>query len=165
MQELQHAIEARADIIMLDNFPMDQIKAAVKYNNQKCKLEVSGNISMDNIKEIAETGVDLISSGTITKNCVAIDLSLLIALSTMASKENKKKWQTYKRLLTFTRTAWWALALSIIGYIIYATASTGLVEITEYMINLVAEQQTHLAYQVCHSDSGSYLFTRSGGHF
>ena len=65
----------------------------------------------------------------------------------MTSLDNTK-WLTYKRLLTFTRPAWWALALSIIGYIIYAAASTGLVEITEHMINLVAEQQTHLAYQV-----------------
>ena len=78
IEELQHAIEAQADIIMLDNFSMDQIQAAVKYNNQKCKLEVSGNITIDNIKQIAETGVDLISTGIITKNCVAIDLSLLI---------------------------------------------------------------------------------------
>ena len=61
---------------------------------------------------------------------------------------NTSKWQTYKRLLGFTRKAWWALGLSIIGYLIYAAASTGLVEITEHMINLVADQKTHLAYQI-----------------
>jgi nicotinate-nucleotide pyrophosphorylase (carboxylating) len=75
---LQEAINAKADVVMLDNFTFDQLQQAVKINGKQVKLEVSGNVNLDNIKVIAETGVDYISVGALTKNVKAIDLSMRI---------------------------------------------------------------------------------------
>ncbi len=77
LDELQQAIDAGADIIMLDNFSTEQIHQAVSINNQRCKLEVSGNITEQRLTELAKTGVDFVSSGAITKHVQAVDLSLL----------------------------------------------------------------------------------------
>ncbi len=77
LNELSQAISANADIVMLDNFDVEQIHEAVSINNQQCKLEVSGNITEERLAELAETGIDFVSSGAITKNISAVDLSLL----------------------------------------------------------------------------------------
>lgn len=74
--ELNQALEAGADIVMLDNFSQQQMIDAVKYVNGRCKLEASGNITIDNLREVATTGVDYISMGVLTKDVKAIDLSM-----------------------------------------------------------------------------------------
>ena len=78
LNELELAISAEADIVMLDNFECNNILKAVKLNDGRLKLEASGGIEADMLVSIAETGVDYISLGALTKNCLAIDLSLLI---------------------------------------------------------------------------------------
>ena len=74
--ELSQAIEAHADIVMLDNFSQQQMIDAVKHVAGRCKLEASGNITLDNLREVASTGVDYISMGVLTKDVQAIDLSM-----------------------------------------------------------------------------------------
>ncbi len=76
LDELQQALEAGADIIMLDNFPLAQIAEAVSINRGRAKLEVSGNVSLAGLRPLAETGVDFISTGALTKHVQAIDLSM-----------------------------------------------------------------------------------------
>ena len=78
LNELELAISAEADTVMLDNFECSNILKAVKLNGGRVKLEASGGIEADMLVSIAETGVDYISLGALTKNCQAIDLSLLI---------------------------------------------------------------------------------------
>ncbi|MDT0593517.1 carboxylating nicotinate-nucleotide diphosphorylase [Glaciecola petra] len=78
LKELEQAIAAGTDIIMLDNFSTEQIQTAVSINSGRCKLEVSGNITEQRLAELSNIGVDYISSGAITKHIKAIDLSLLI---------------------------------------------------------------------------------------
>ncbi|AXQ23924.1 carboxylating nicotinate-nucleotide diphosphorylase [Acinetobacter wuhouensis] len=75
-EELDQAIEAKADIVMLDNFSQQQMIDAVKHVAGRCKLEASGNITLDNLNEVAQTGVDYISMGVLTKDVKAIDLSM-----------------------------------------------------------------------------------------
>ncbi|WP_010113541.1 carboxylating nicotinate-nucleotide diphosphorylase [Acinetobacter sp. P8-3-8] len=74
--ELNQAIEAKADIVMLDNFSQQQMIDAVKHVAGRCKLEASGNITLDNLAEVAKTGVDYISMGVLTKDVKAVDLSM-----------------------------------------------------------------------------------------
>lgn len=74
--ELNQAIEAQADIVMLDNFSNQQMIDAVKHVAGRCKLEASGNITIENLREVATTGVDYISMGVLTKDVKAIDLSM-----------------------------------------------------------------------------------------
>lgn len=76
LEELQQAIDAKAEIIMLDNFDLDALRQAVKINRGQSKLEVSGNVDEHNLLAIAETGVDFISLGALTKHVRAIDLSM-----------------------------------------------------------------------------------------
>ncbi|RUS70077.1 hypothetical protein EGW08_022169, partial [Elysia chlorotica] len=76
--ELQESIDNNADIVMLDNFHIDDIYKAVEISKGKILLEVSGNVDDKTIVKIAETGVDFISSGAITKNIKAIDLSMQV---------------------------------------------------------------------------------------
>lgn len=78
LAELELAISAQADIVMLDNFDRGNILRAVELNGGRLKLEASGGIDADMLVSIAETGVDYISLGALTKNCQATDLSLLI---------------------------------------------------------------------------------------
>jgi len=78
LTEYQEALKAKPDIIMLDNFSMEDIKIAISQKQDAIKLEVSGNVSLDNISDYAEAGVDYISVGAITKNVKAIDLSLRV---------------------------------------------------------------------------------------
>lgn len=75
-EELDQALLAGADIVMLDNFSNQQMIEAVKHVAGRCKLEASGNIDMHNLREVAETGVDYISMGALTKDVKAIDLSM-----------------------------------------------------------------------------------------
>ena len=76
LDELQQALNAGADIIMLDNFTTEQIEQAVKITDKKAKLEVSGNMHISTIAKYAKTGVDFISVGALTKNIQSIDLSM-----------------------------------------------------------------------------------------
>lgn len=76
--ELEQALRAGADIIMLDNFELRDIHSAVAVTAGRAKLEVSGNITAERLQELAATGVDYISSGALTKHLQAIDLSLRI---------------------------------------------------------------------------------------
>lgn len=79
LAELKEALAARPDRILLDNFTSEMLIEAVEMNQPKvCTLEASGGISINNIAEIARTGVDFISVGAITKSIQAIDLSLLV---------------------------------------------------------------------------------------
>ncbi len=74
--ELNQALEAGADIVMLDNFSQQQMIDAVKHVAGRCKLEASGNITLANLREVASTGVDYISMGALTKDVKAVDLSM-----------------------------------------------------------------------------------------
>jgi nicotinate-nucleotide pyrophosphorylase (carboxylating) len=74
--ELDQALEAKADIVMLDNFSQQQMIDAVKHVAGRCKLEASGNITIVNLREVASTGVDYISMGVLTKDVKAVDLSM-----------------------------------------------------------------------------------------
>lgn len=76
MDELQQALDAGADIIMLDNFTPTMIEEAVIATRNKAKLEVSGNMTIEILREYAKAGVDFISSGALTKHVQAIDLSM-----------------------------------------------------------------------------------------
>ncbi|WP_117233706.1 carboxylating nicotinate-nucleotide diphosphorylase [Vibrio maerlii] len=76
LEELQQAIDAGADIIMLDNFTTDMMREAVKINAGRAALENSGNVTLETIAEFAETGVDYISVGALTKHLKAMDLSM-----------------------------------------------------------------------------------------
>ena len=80
LTELQQALAAGADIIMLDNFSLPDIVQAVALNAGKAKLEVSGNITSERLTELAATGVDYISSGALTKHIQAIDLSMRLSI-------------------------------------------------------------------------------------
>ena len=76
MPELQQALDAGADRIMLDNFTLQEMRDAVKLAAGKAELEASGGITEQTLRPIAETGVDYISIGALTKDCRAIDLSM-----------------------------------------------------------------------------------------
>ncbi|MBU2569157.1 MAG: carboxylating nicotinate-nucleotide diphosphorylase [Gammaproteobacteria bacterium] len=80
LQEFEQALAAAPDRIMLDNFSLQDLKAAVKLNGGRVGLEASGNIDLKSVKKIAKTGVDFISIGALTKNIKAIDLSMRINL-------------------------------------------------------------------------------------
>jgi len=71
-----HCLEAKVDIIMLDNMNIDTMKKAVKIINKKAIVEVSGNVTTDNISSIANIGVDYISVGAITHSAKILDLSM-----------------------------------------------------------------------------------------
>jgi len=77
-EQLERALVAGADIVMLDNFSPERMVAAVRQTAGRAKLEASGNITDDNLLEYANTGVDYISIGALTKHCRAVDLSMRI---------------------------------------------------------------------------------------
>lgn len=83
LDELHQALEAGADIIMLDNFNPDQIREAITVNQGRAKLEVSGNLEANNLTSKAISGIDYLSSGSLTKHCRGIDLSMRVKLSFM----------------------------------------------------------------------------------
>ncbi|GJA33144.1 carboxylating nicotinate-nucleotide diphosphorylase [Aeromonas caviae] len=76
LAELEQALAARADIVMLDNFDIPMMQDAVRLNQGRAKLEVSGNVTLDTLAEFAATGVDFISVGALTKHVRALDLSM-----------------------------------------------------------------------------------------
>lgn len=76
LAEFREASIAGANIVMLDNFKLDLMREAVKENNRKIILEASGGVNMSTVRSIAETGVDFISVGQITKDINAVDLSM-----------------------------------------------------------------------------------------
>lgn len=80
LEELQEALDAGADIIMLDELSLDDMRRAVTLTAGRAKLEASGGINESTLRTIAETGVDYISLGTLTKDVKAVDLSMRLAL-------------------------------------------------------------------------------------
>lgn len=74
--QLEQALAARADIVMLDNFALEDLRQAVVINAGRAKLEASGNVTEAGLAELAATGVDYISIGALTKHCRAVDLSM-----------------------------------------------------------------------------------------
>ncbi|NWN82051.1 MAG: carboxylating nicotinate-nucleotide diphosphorylase [Halomonas sp.] len=76
LAELDQALTAGADVIMLDNFGLDELREAVRRTAGKATLEASGNVDRSTLRAIAETGVDCISSGALTKDIKAVDLSM-----------------------------------------------------------------------------------------
>jgi nicotinate-nucleotide pyrophosphorylase (carboxylating) len=76
LAEFREASNAGADIIMLDDFDLSTMREAVKANAGKIKLEASGGVNLETVRGIAETGVDFISVGQITKDIAAVDLSM-----------------------------------------------------------------------------------------
>jgi nicotinate-nucleotide pyrophosphorylase (carboxylating) len=73
---VQEALDAGADIIMLDNMPLDVMKQAVTLIGDRAVVEASGGVTLDTIRSIAETGVDVISVGALTHSVKALDISL-----------------------------------------------------------------------------------------
>ncbi len=80
LQELEEALKAEPDQILLDNFNISQLKKAVLLTQGRAKLEASGNVNKQIVRAIAETGVDYISIGALTKHVKAIDFSMRINL-------------------------------------------------------------------------------------
>jgi nicotinate-nucleotide pyrophosphorylase (carboxylating) len=76
MEEVRECLNSTVDIIMLDNMPIDQMREAVKLAGGRALLEASGGISLDNVREVAETGVDYISVGALTHSASACDISM-----------------------------------------------------------------------------------------
>lgn len=76
LAELEQALTAQADIVMLDNFDVPMMKEAVRLNQGRAKLEVSGNVTLETLADYAATGVDFISVGALTKHVRALDLSM-----------------------------------------------------------------------------------------
>lgn len=76
LQELGEAIVAQADIIMLDDYDMETMREAVRITAGRIPLEASGGVNVNTVRTIAETGVDFVSIGEITKHIRAVDLSM-----------------------------------------------------------------------------------------
>lgn len=86
LAEVQEAIDARADIILLDNMTTQQMADAVRWVNDRALLEASGNMSLERVREVAETGVDFISVGALTHSVAAVDLSMSVTVESPRSK-------------------------------------------------------------------------------
>lgn len=80
LEELKEALEAGADIVMLDELSLEDMRTAVAINANRAKLEASGGINEDTLRTIAETGVNYISIGSLTKDIKAVDLSMRLNL-------------------------------------------------------------------------------------
>jgi nicotinate-nucleotide pyrophosphorylase (carboxylating) len=80
LEEVQEAVEAQADILLLDNMTTPQMRDAVQLVTGKALLEASGNMSLERAREVAETGVDFISVGALTHSAPAVDLSMAVSL-------------------------------------------------------------------------------------
>jgi nicotinate-nucleotide pyrophosphorylase (carboxylating) len=79
-EELDQALAAGCEVIMLDNMPAEQVRQAVARVRKRVALEVSGGINLDNVRQYAETGVDFISVGALTHSVKAVDISLELRL-------------------------------------------------------------------------------------
>ena len=78
LAELTEALDSKVEIIMLDNMNCDQMKEAVEIADGRALLEASGNITSENIRQVAETGVDIISLGALTHSVKCFDVSMKI---------------------------------------------------------------------------------------
>ena len=76
LSELDQALAAGADIVLLDNFDLPGLRAAVQRAARRVRLEASGNVDLENVSAFAETGVDYVSAGSLTKHVRAVDLSM-----------------------------------------------------------------------------------------
>jgi nicotinate-nucleotide pyrophosphorylase (carboxylating) len=76
--ELEEALAMGVELVMLDNFPLERVREAVAVNLGRARLEISGNVTLENIAEKASTGVDFISAGALTHSFHSLDLSLKI---------------------------------------------------------------------------------------
>jgi nicotinate-nucleotide pyrophosphorylase (carboxylating) len=76
LEQVREALEARADVIMLDNMPLDDMRAAVKLVGGRVPLEASGGVTFETVRAIAETGVDFISSSKMIQGAPAVDIGL-----------------------------------------------------------------------------------------
>jgi nicotinate-nucleotide pyrophosphorylase (carboxylating) len=81
LQQVQEAIDARADVIMLDNMTFGQMAEAVRLVNKRAWVEASGGITLETIRQVAETGVDFISSGALTHSAPVVDFNMKITLN------------------------------------------------------------------------------------
>jgi len=79
LDELSEALNARVDRVMLDNFSLDDMRQAIALNNAQAELEASGNVTESTLRDIAETGVDFISIGALTKVIMPLDLSMRLS--------------------------------------------------------------------------------------
>jgi nicotinate-nucleotide pyrophosphorylase (carboxylating) len=80
LDQLREAVTAGATLVLLDNMTHDEMREAVAWTAGRAQLEASGGITLDNVRAVAETGVDRISIGALTKDVAAIDLSLRLSL-------------------------------------------------------------------------------------
>jgi len=85
LKDFQEAVDSGADVVMLDNMTPKDMKKAVRIAGGKITIEASGNVTLDNVREIAETGVDLVSVGALTHSVTAADISMKIV------KESRRK--------------------------------------------------------------------------
>ena len=76
LEEVKQAVEAKADIIMLDNMSIDDMISAVEYINKRAVVEASGDVTLEKVREIAQIGVDIISVGKITHSIKSLDISM-----------------------------------------------------------------------------------------
>ncbi len=91
LAEVQEALDARADIILLDNMTTPQMYEAVRLVNGRALLEASGNMSLERVREVAETGVDFISVGALTHSASAADLSMSLGVQSPKSEVRSPK--------------------------------------------------------------------------
>jgi nicotinate-nucleotide pyrophosphorylase (carboxylating) len=78
LTELNEALSLKVDRIMLDNMDLETMRNAVQLTDGRIPLEASGNVSLMNVRQIAETGVDFISSGALTHSAPSLDISMKI---------------------------------------------------------------------------------------
>jgi nicotinate-nucleotide pyrophosphorylase (carboxylating) len=76
VDQVATAASAGADIILLDNMPLDLMRECVKVTAKRAELEASGGVTLDNVRDIASTGVDMISVGALTHSAAALNLAL-----------------------------------------------------------------------------------------
>lgn len=81
LDQLEEALDARADIILLDNFSLDMLRKAVERNKGRALLEASGGVTLETVRAIGETGVDFVSCGALTHSAKAIDIGLDLSIS------------------------------------------------------------------------------------
>jgi nicotinate-nucleotide pyrophosphorylase (carboxylating) len=81
LKQVQEAVDAGADVIMLDNMTISQMAEAVRWVNKRAWIEASGGITMDTIRRVAETGVDFISSGALTHSAPVVDFNMKITMN------------------------------------------------------------------------------------
>ena len=77
-KELDEALKEGVDVIMLDNWPIDKIDTAIKTVDGQCKIELSGGITLDNIKDYTRPGIDYISAGSLTHSAKAVDIGMTL---------------------------------------------------------------------------------------